>query len=121
DRPRPARRRRGRRLLQRLARPPGAHVIHDPSAHEPLTAESWDEERVRAGIASIVADAEGSLDDAGWPNHQHDDPEDLPERPTSVYFGSGGMVWALHALGSGLDLPGLAVETLRRYRGGPDL
>jgi Lanthionine synthetase C-like protein len=96
-------------------------VIYDPAAHERLTEEQWDEERVRAGIAAIVADAEASFDAGGWENHPHDDPDELPERPTSLYLGSGGMVWALHALGgSGLDLPELAKETLRRFRDGAD-
>jgi hypothetical protein len=92
-------------------------VIYEPAAHEPLTTQPWDEERVRAGIAAIVADADASLDAGGWENHPRDDPDELPERPTSLYLGSAGMVWALHALGgSGLDLPALAEETLRRFR-----
>jgi len=32
-------------------------VLYAPESFEPLSAEPWDEERVRAGIQAIVADA----------------------------------------------------------------
>lgn len=95
-------------------------ALYDPAAHEPLTGREWDERFAQAGIASIVADAENALDRGGWPNHPLDDPDDLPERTTSVYLGSAGMIWALHTLGSSLDLKALAAETVQRYRVQPD-
>jgi Lanthionine synthetase C-like protein len=95
-------------------------ALYDPGAHEPLTATPWDDGWVRGRIAEIVADAEEALDGAGWPNHPHDDPDDLPERPTSLYLGAGGMVWALHRLGSSLALAALIDDVLRRYRVQPD-
>ena len=67
-----------------------------------------------------MADAESALDRGGWPNHPLDDPDDLPERPTSVYIGAAGMIWALHSLGSSLDLRTLAAEAVERYRSRPD-
>jgi hypothetical protein len=93
--------------------------LYDVNAHEALTEAPWDEKRVRAGIDGIVADAEAALD-GGWSNHPRDDPDDLPERPTSIYFGAGGMIWALHRLGSRLDLAALIEETLQSYRAQPD-
>jgi Lanthionine synthetase C-like protein len=95
-------------------------ALYDPAAHEPLTATSWDEEWVRARIAAVVADAEAVLDAGGWPNHPRDDPDELPERATSIYLGAGGMAWALHRLGSTLDLAALIGEVLARYREQPD-
>ena len=97
-------------------------VIYDAEAHEPLTETPWDAARVREWIASIVADAEHSIDDGFWPNHPRDDDEEPPllEGMTDVYLGGAGMVWALHALGSSLDLAALAEGALRRYRERPD-
>ncbi|HEU6445815.1 MAG TPA: LanC-like protein [Gaiellaceae bacterium] len=96
-------------------------MIYDPSAHEPLTETPWDAGRAAEGIAAIVADAEASLADGGWPNHPLDDEDgDLRDRPTSLYLGSAGMIWALHRLGSSLDLASLADDALRRYGEQPD-
>ncbi len=95
-------------------------ALYDPAAHEALTETAWDDEWVNGRIAEIVADAETALDGGGWPNHPRDDPDDLPDRPTSIYLGSGGMIWALHRLGSRLDLASLIEQTLQRYRSGAD-
>ena len=97
-------------------------VIYDLEAHEPLTETPWDAARVREAIASIVADAERSIENGFWPNHPRDDDEDPPllEGLTDIYLGAAGMVWALHRLGSSLDLPSLAEGALRRYRERPD-
>jgi hypothetical protein len=97
-------------------------VIYDAEAHEPLTGTAWDEARIRDRIASIVEDAERSLRDGSWPNHPLDDDEEprLPEGLATVYLGSAGMLWALHRLGSKLDLAVLVEAALRRYRERPD-
>jgi lanthionine synthetase-like protein len=97
--------------------------LYDPAAHEPLTATPWDEAAVREGIAGIVADAERAERDAGWPNHPLDDDvpgKPLPETTSSLYLGAAGMVWALHALGSSLELGRLADAALERYAAQPD-
>ena len=96
--------------------------LYDAAAHEPLTESPWDEEAVRRGIAAIVADAENAAWDAAWPNHplDEDDDDPLPTAPTTVYLGAAGMIWALHALGSSLDLAALADQALARYRARPD-
>jgi hypothetical protein len=98
----------------------GSAVIYDPAAHEALTDSSWDVADVRRRIDEIVADAELNVRDAGWQNHPRDDPDDLPQHPTSIYLGAGGMIWALSRLGSTLDLARLIDEALSRYRSGPD-
>jgi hypothetical protein len=94
-------------------------VIYDRDAHEPLTETAWNDARVREGIASIVTDAERSIEDGVWPNHPLDG-EDDPPGLTDVYGGAAGMLWALHVLGSMLDLASLADGALRRYRQRPD-
>src|SRR5581483_3479895 len=102
----------------------GPAVIYDAAAHEPLTDTAWDEEIVGARVDAIVADAESALRDAGWPNHPLDDDvpgEPLPQTISCLYLGSAGMVWALHALGSRLDLTALADAAIERYRANPDL
>jgi hypothetical protein len=98
-------------------------AIYDPAAHEPLTAREWDPAFAREAIASIVADAEASLDDGGWLVHpldfEPDDPEEL-RTPTGIYLGAAGMAWALTTLGSGVDLAAHVDSALERYRLRPD-
>jgi Lanthionine synthetase C-like protein len=97
-------------------------VIYDASAHEPLTETPWDAADARGSIAAIIADAEGALRDGGWPNHPLDeDPDEpLPAPTTTLYLGAAGMIWALHTLGSTLDLASLAGGALEQYRARPD-
>jgi hypothetical protein len=97
-------------------------AIYDADAHESLTETPWDDIRVREWIASIVEDAETSMDGGFWPNHPRDDDEDPPllEGLADIYLGAAGMVWALHILGSNLDLASLAEGALRQYRERPD-
>jgi len=97
-------------------------VIYPVDAHEPLTETPWDELRVRERIASIVDDAERAVDDGFWPNHPLDDDREPPllDGLTTIFMGAAGMLWALHALGSTLDLASFADGALRRYRERPD-
>jgi hypothetical protein len=95
-------------------------TIYDAGAHEPLTETPWAAARAEEWIAEIVADAETSLADSVWPNHPLDDEGDLHDGMTTVYLGSAGMIWALHRLGSSLDLAALADHAIRRYREQPD-
>jgi hypothetical protein len=46
-------------------------MLWDPAAHEPLVENGWDEDRARAAIRAIVADAEAAFAD-GWPAHPDD-------------------------------------------------
>jgi Lanthionine synthetase C-like protein len=76
-------------------------MLHGPARHEALSATPWDEARVRAAIAQIVADAEARYSpDTYWPLHPRDiEPGDDPtQRATTLYFGAAGVVWALHYL-----------------------
>jgi hypothetical protein len=95
-------------------------AVYEVSAHEPLTETPWDPARAEEEIAAIVADAETSLAGAAWPNHPLDDDGDLHDGMATIYLGSAGMIWALHRLGSSLDLAALADDALRRYRDRPD-
>ncbi|HEX6761709.1 MAG TPA: LanC-like protein [Gaiellaceae bacterium] len=98
--------------------------LYDPAAHEPLTSAAWDEEVVQRHVDAIVADAESALRDGGWPNHPLDDDvpgKPLPETVSCLYLGAAGVILALHALGSRLDLVALAAGALERYRAQPDL
>jgi hypothetical protein len=75
------------------------------------------------GIAEIVAEAEQALDHGGWPNHPLDDDqpdEPLPDRVATMYLGAAGTVWALHRLGSTIDLGAIVDDALARYREQPD-
>jgi hypothetical protein len=98
-------------------------VLYDAARHEPLTETPWEEAFVRERIAAIVTDAEEAIVDSGWPNHPlDDDHEDEPLLAglTTIYLGAAGMLWALHRLGSSLDLVSLAEAALQRYRERPD-
>jgi hypothetical protein len=101
-------------------------VLYDPGAFEPLTDDSWDEARVRDGVASIVADAEAAFDpDALWPAHEWDGYEArLPMK--NLYVGAAGVVSALDRLRrcglaeTKLDLADIALRALERWRAEPD-
>jgi lantibiotic modifying enzyme len=75
-------------------------TLFDPSRHEPLAELGWDEGRVRATIADIVARTEAAFDERElWPAHPLDDPDDGPlTRVASLYLGAAGVIWALHEL-----------------------
>ena len=64
---------------------------------------NWDEARISDAIASIVADAETAFDGYVWPGHPLDN-EITPADQIALYLGTAGMIWALHRLGSSLDL-----------------
>jgi hypothetical protein len=54
-----------------------------------------------------------------WPIHPLDElDEEGPQ--ASLYLGSAGTIWALHELGSSLDLPALIARALELYRAEPD-
>ena len=102
-------------------------MLYDPSSHEPLTERPWDEDRVRAAIAAIVAETEGAFDEAElWPAH----PRDLEDGPlpavSSLYLGASGVIWALHELERaglvdlGRDWAPVAVGLVEHYRAQPD-
>jgi hypothetical protein len=101
-------------------------VLYDPAAFEPLTDEPWEEARVRDGIAGIVADADTAFDpDALWPAHEWDG-YNAPLPLKNLYVGAAGVVFALDVLrrrgfaDTSLDLPGVALRSLERWRAEPD-
>jgi Lanthionine synthetase C-like protein len=88
-------------------------MFHDAARHETLQTIPWDEGRVRAAIEHIVADAEARFSpDGHWPLHPRDvDGDEDPTQPaTGLYYGTCGVIWALHYLQS----VG-AAKLLRRY------
>jgi hypothetical protein len=91
-------------------------LLFRTSEHEPLEEAEWDETRVRAAIAAIVADAEAAFDGARWPAHPNDGDDD---GPTSIYLGAAGVIWALHELGV-TGWQDAAVSLVDRYRAEPD-
>lgn len=78
-------------------------MLYDPARHEPLRPIEWDEGRVRAVIADIVADTERAFSaDQYWPLHPRDldDGEEPQQRATCLYFGACGVIWGLEHLQS---------------------
>jgi hypothetical protein len=76
-------------------------MLHDPSRHEALDQQGWDEGAARAAIARIVADAEHAYTaERWWPAHPRDvEPgEDAQALNPSLYYGACGVMWALHHL-----------------------
>lgn len=101
-------------------------MLYRPEGYEPLTA-AWDEERVRAGIRAIAADADAAFGaESLWPAHEWDSWQ-TPTPLKSLYVGAAGVIWALEELRSrGLadprtDLAAAAEETLAEWRREPDL
>ena len=73
-------------------------MLFDAAGFEPLTEEPWDDERVRAAIRTIVADADAAFDPVGlWPANEWDAWGSTPPLK-DLYCGAGGVIWALDAL-----------------------
>jgi len=103
-------------------------MLYNPDRHEPLhpTDIGWDEDRARACIGHIVRDTEAQFSpQRGWPVHPLDaDPgDDLEAGNPSLYFGTCGVLWALHYLRSRgaaeceRDWPVDAAALVQRTRG----
>ena len=72
-------------------------MLFEPSAHEPLAPEPWNEDRVRAAIRALVLDVEERLEPAGfWPEHPRDAQD--AEGSHGLWIGAAGTLWALDAL-----------------------
>ena len=79
----------------------------------------WSESAAEAALERIRAEVEGALSDDAWPTHPLD--EIAAGRPlSSLYLGSAGTIWALHRLGTSLDLRALIGQAISRYRRKPD-
>jgi hypothetical protein len=69
-------------------------MLFEPDSHEAPAGEAWDEERVRTGIRTMVAEAEAAFDD-GWADHPLDGEAD---RLRTLYMGGAGVVDAFRRL-----------------------
>ena len=93
--------------------------LFDPARHEPLQAAPWDEAAARDAIGRIADSALAAWEPGlGWRAHPLDDPEAPNDRFLNLYFGAGGVIWALRHLelrGAIEALPDFApfVATLR--------
>jgi hypothetical protein len=101
-------------------------MLYEPETFEPLTDETWDEDRAREAIREIVVDADAAFDgDKLWPADEWDAWETTPPL-TSLYVGAAGVIWALDALRrrglaeTKIDLPAAALRTLELGREQPD-
>lgn len=103
-------------------------MLYRPEAFEPLTDESWDEDRVRAAIREIIADTDAALRGPrllwradGWDGWHGTSPM------KNLYVGAAGVLFALDELRrrghaeTTLDLPDLALRTVELFRARPDL
>ena len=74
--------------------------LFDPARHEALTATRWNEDAVRAAIVRITAAAHAQFDASlgSWPTHALDEPKHADERHHDLFFGAGGVIWALRDL-----------------------
>lgn len=74
-------------------------TLFDPARHEPLTATPWHEGAARDAIARIADDALRSFTpETLWPMHPLDDPDPPDKRALELYYGAGGVIWALQHL-----------------------
>jgi Lanthionine synthetase C-like protein len=101
-------------------------VLYDPSLHEPLTDQTWDEEQARRRIREIVADAVAAFDpELLWPAHDWDAFQAEPP-VRDMYVGAAGVIWALDSLRRGgyadvaIDLSSAALRALELIRIRPD-
>jgi hypothetical protein len=101
-------------------------MLYRPDGYEPLAVE-WDEERVRAGIRAIVADADAAFGaESLWPANDWDSWR-TPTPLKTLYVGAAGVIWGLDALArrgsaeSEIDLAAAAESTVEAWRREPDL
>ena len=82
--------------------------LFDPKRHEPLQAAPWDE---AAALEAIRCIADSALDayepGLGWRAHPLDDPAPPNDRFCNLYFGAGGVIWALRYLARAGAIHGL--------------
>lgn len=100
-----------------------ANPLFDPARHEPLTATPWSEPAARQAIARIVDDALRAFTPEGlWPAHPLDGPDPPDTRQTELYFGAGGLIWALEhlrrtgAIGGGFNFSATVATLVERNR-----
>jgi len=103
-------------------------MLFTPDNHEPLTDEPWEEDRVRAGIRDLVADAEATFDAEGFwaPMDDWDSGGGSAPLPlTTLYRGASGVVWGLDMLQrrglaeARIDLAALAGRAYEIWRANP--
>jgi Lanthionine synthetase C-like protein len=103
-------------------------MLFTPDNHEPLTDDEWDEERVRAQIHALVADADATFDEEGFwsPVDDWDSGGGSAPLPlTTLYRGASGVCWALGVLRdrglaeTQLDVPSLARRAYEIWRVNP--
>ena len=76
-------------------------MLFDPTHHEQLGAERWDEERIRTAIRRITTKTEEAFDpEAWWPIHPSDEDGTAFDFYCvhGLYIGAAGVLWALHRL-----------------------
>lgn len=84
-------------------------ALFEPGRHERLTDRAWDAGAARAAIAHIAHEAHAAyLGPEGlWPIHPLDVSPERPDPMKVIYYGAGGVIWALRRLAAaGLAEPG---------------
>ncbi|GAA0765929.1 LanC-like protein [Ideonella azotifigens] len=76
-----------------------SNTLFDPARHEGLNGPLWDEAAARAAVQRMVQDALQDFSPQGlWRAHALDDPATPDTRYSMLYFGAGGIIWALRHL-----------------------
>lgn len=74
-------------------------VLFDSARHEALDGAPWSDEAARQAVVRICADALATFSPAElWPAHPLDEPDTPERRHAMLYFGAGGVIWALEHL-----------------------
>jgi hypothetical protein len=72
-------------------------MLYSVDRHESIAPLRWDEDQVREAIVRIVQRTEAAFTPEGlWPLHPNDGKDPAPKH--MLYFGAGGVFWALHHL-----------------------
>jgi hypothetical protein len=98
--------------------------LFDAARHEALRAIEWNPAAVHAAVRRIADDTLAQLDRATglWPTHPADEPAPPDARYAMLYFGAGGVLWALERLQRdagiehGLDIAALVPGLIEHNR-----
>jgi len=97
-------------------------ALYDPDRHQALAGEPWRDDAARTAIARLMAEAWAAFsEDRLWPIHPLDVSPERAAAMKPLYYGAGGVFWALRRLAQaelgpqGRDVRAIVADLPRRH------